>query len=302
MQACARCSAPGSIKRAAASTCSRATSMPSLRIKLTDARRLALCRREETSELPSALWLTHSGRRDTQWERRPRTSSFQLAEIVTFPGKPLSRSDFLGTTYGQKSEPCCWRTASAYSFRPPTLFEHLSWGPSSSVATAGPAGSAPMTATVSATMRIRKPDPPCSPWMTWWVIIWNLGAARPPVSLRPGRLRPSHGTVSHRVLPRFGPAAERAGYFAAIEALTNVAKHSGTSRADVVFWRDTTRLFVEVWDNGHSGAVSREGGQLAGLRDRVATVDGTIDVVSPPGGPTMIRVALPITATSATHR
>ena len=92
---------------------------------------------------------------------------------------------------------------------------------------------------------------------------------------------------------RFSPAVERAGYFLATEALTNVAKHSGATRADVIFWRDTTRLFVEVWDNGRGGASLDDGGGLAGLRDRVATIDGTITVVSPPGGPTMIRAALP---------
>jgi signal transduction histidine kinase len=93
---------------------------------------------------------------------------------------------------------------------------------------------------------------------------------------------------------RFSPAVERAGYFAATEALTNVAKHSGATRADVIFWRDSTRLFVEVWDNGRGGASVATGSGLAGLRDRVATIDGTIDVVSPAGGPTMVRVALPI--------
>ena len=93
---------------------------------------------------------------------------------------------------------------------------------------------------------------------------------------------------------RFSPAVERAGYFLASEALTNVAKHSRATRADVVFWRDTTRLFVEVWDNGQGGASLDDGGGLSGLRHRVATIDGTITVVSPPGGPTMIRAALPI--------
>lgn len=93
---------------------------------------------------------------------------------------------------------------------------------------------------------------------------------------------------------RFSPAIERAAYFVATEALANVAKHSHATRADVIFWRDTTRLFVEVWDNGQGGASLDDGGGLAGLRDRVATIDGTIAVVSPPGGPTMVRAALPI--------
>ncbi len=98
---------------------------------------------------------------------------------------------------------------------------------------------------------------------------------------------------------RFSPAVERAGYFVATEALTNVAKHSRATRADVIFWRDTSRLFVEVWDNGRGGASLEDGGGLAGLRDRVATIDGTLGVVSPPGGPTMVRAALPIATTTA---
>ena len=93
---------------------------------------------------------------------------------------------------------------------------------------------------------------------------------------------------------RFSPAVERAAYFVATEALANVAKHSHATRADVIFWRDSTRLFVEVWDNGQGGASLEDGGGLAGLRDRVATIDGTIQVVSPTGGPTMVRAALPV--------
>jgi signal transduction histidine kinase len=95
---------------------------------------------------------------------------------------------------------------------------------------------------------------------------------------------------------RFSPAVERASYFLASEAMTNVAKHSGATRSDVIFWRDARRLFVEIWDNGQGGASVEPGGGLVGLRDRVATLDGSLDVVSPPGGPTMVRVTLPITA------
>jgi signal transduction histidine kinase len=91
---------------------------------------------------------------------------------------------------------------------------------------------------------------------------------------------------------RFSSAVERASYFVASEAMTNVAKHSAATRSDIIFWRDATRLFVDIWDNGKGGATIENGGGLAGLRDRVAT----LDVSSPPGGPTMVRVTLPITA------
>jgi signal transduction histidine kinase len=94
---------------------------------------------------------------------------------------------------------------------------------------------------------------------------------------------------------RFSPAVERAGYFVASEALANVAKHSGATRADVIVWRDATRLFVEIWDNGGGGADAAPDGGLAGLHARVQAIDGTLQVVSPPGGPTMIRAILPLT-------
>ncbi|MER6868860.1 sensor histidine kinase, partial [Amycolatopsis sp. NPDC000673] len=49
----------------------------------------------------------------------------------------------------------------------------------------------------------------------------------------------------------------------------------------------------EITDNGHGGAEVRPGGGLAGLADRAATIDGVITVVSPVGGPTVIRADLP---------
>jgi signal transduction histidine kinase len=93
---------------------------------------------------------------------------------------------------------------------------------------------------------------------------------------------------------RFSPAVERAGYFVAAEALANVSKHGGATRADVIVWRDATRLFVEIWDDGAGGATVASGGGLAGLRTRVEAIDGSLQVVSPAGGPTMVRAILPL--------
>ena len=64
---------------------------------------------------------------------------------------------------------------------------------------------------------------------------------------------------------------------------------------DVIFWRDATRLFVEIWDNGHGGADLAPRGGLTGLQARAESIDGTLQVVSPPGGPTMVRATLPLT-------
>ena len=50
---------------------------------------------------------------------------------------------------------------------------------------------------------------------------------------------------------------------------------------------------MEVRDDGAGGATVKPGGGLAGLRDRVQALDGTLAVSSPPGGPTVVRVELP---------
>ena len=53
------------------------------------------------------------------------------------------------------------------------------------------------------------------------------------------------------------------------------------------------RLLIEVWDDGVGGAVVAGGG-LAGLAGRVAGVDGTFQVTSPAGGPTIVHAELPL--------
>ena len=93
--------------------------------------------------------------------------------------------------------------------------------------------------------------------------------------------------------PRPPAAVETTAYFIVGETLTNIAKHSGATEAAVKVWRDDEHVVVEITDNGHGGAEVRPGGGLAGLADRAATIDGVITVVSPQGGPTVIRADLP---------
>ncbi|HEY3709987.1 MAG TPA: sensor histidine kinase [Amycolatopsis sp.] len=95
------------------------------------------------------------------------------------------------------------------------------------------------------------------------------------------------------VEPRPPAAVETTAYFIVGETLTNIAKHSGATEAIVKVWRSDTHVIVEITDNGHGGAEVRPGGGLAGLADRAATIDGVITVVSPVGGPTVIRADLP---------
>jgi signal transduction histidine kinase len=69
---------------------------------------------------------------------------------------------------------------------------------------------------------------------------------------------------------RLPPAVERAAYFVVAEALANVAKHSRAQRCEVRCRRDSSRLIIEVWDDGVGGASVEPGGGLAGLASRVA--------------------------------
>jgi signal transduction histidine kinase len=89
-------------------------------------------------------------------------------------------------------------------------------------------------------------------------------------------------------------AREAAAYFVVAEALANARKHASPSRISVRAWEDAAdRLIVEVVDDGVGGANPDSGSGLAGLRKRVAALDGELTVVSPPGGPTMVRAELP---------
>jgi signal transduction histidine kinase len=92
--------------------------------------------------------------------------------------------------------------------------------------------------------------------------------------------------------PRPAPVVEAAAYFVVAEALTNVAKHAGGAPATVTLARHGDTLVVEVRDHGPGGA-TEAGSGLTGLRHRVEALDGTLHVVSPPGGPTTLTAQLP---------
>ena len=103
---------------------------------------------------------------------------------------------------------------------------------------------------------------------------------------------------------RAGSAAQAAAYFVVAEALTNVAKHAGAGsvrvRADVVTDGrtdggddDGARLRVVVEDDGRGGAEPSPGSGLAGLRGRVAALDGVFELDSPPGAGTRLTVEVP---------
>ncbi|MGW6567398.1 sensor domain-containing protein [Streptomyces sp. NPDC054975] len=94
-------------------------------------------------------------------------------------------------------------------------------------------------------------------------------------------------------LPRLPTAVESAGYFAACEALANIAKHSGATRATLTARHAAHALRIAIEDDGHGGADPACGTGLTGLADRLAVLDGTLTIMSPPGGPTILRVEIP---------
>ncbi len=94
-------------------------------------------------------------------------------------------------------------------------------------------------------------------------------------------------------LARLPTAVEAAAYFVVAESLANMAKHAGASRATVRVARQNGVALVEVHDDGCGGASFDAGSGLKGLADRLAGLDGRLEVVSPPGEGTTVRARIP---------
>ena len=96
------------------------------------------------------------------------------------------------------------------------------------------------------------------------------------------------------------PAIESIAYFCVAELLANVAQHARASRASISCTQHGQWLRLVVRDDGTGGAqpstVGSSSSGLAGLADRVRAVDGQFDIVSPPRGPTVVTVDLPLHA------
>ncbi|MDQ0645740.1 sensor histidine kinase [Microbacterium murale] len=95
-------------------------------------------------------------------------------------------------------------------------------------------------------------------------------------------------------LSRVAPAIETAAYYLVTEAITNAAKHTAASRVHVRAQVASSTVDVTVTDNGHGGAREEAGTGLRGLRERVETLGGSFDLVSPAGGPTQLHMSVPL--------
>ncbi|MCD0444733.1 sensor domain-containing protein [Glycomyces sp. A-F 0318] len=100
-------------------------------------------------------------------------------------------------------------------------------------------------------------------------------------------------SVVDRLGDKLAPPLEAAVYFATNEVLTNITKHAEATQVHVVVGRERDRVAIEVCDDGRGGAVVAPGGGLDGVARRLAAFDGTLDVSSPEGGPTVVTMTVP---------
>jgi len=104
-------------------------------------------------------------------------------------------------------------------------------------------------------------------------------------------------SVTADIGTRPAPAIETIAYFCAAELIANATKHSYANQIKIKIYTERTGVLrLEVSDDGIGGADAARGSGLAGLAQRVSTVDGRTDVVSPAGGPTTVTVELPLRA------
>jgi len=92
-------------------------------------------------------------------------------------------------------------------------------------------------------------------------------------------------------LPR---TVETALYYTVSEALTNVDRYARAAQATVRIRRDGDVIALEVADDGCGGADRSRGSGLNGLADRLSAVNGELELESPPGGGTRLRVRVPL--------
>jgi len=89
------------------------------------------------------------------------------------------------------------------------------------------------------------------------------------------------------------PVIEAVAYFVVSEGLANIAKHAEASQAEGFVQRAGDRLHIIISDDGVGGADPARGTGLTGLARRASAVDGSFEISSPPGGPTLLTVDLP---------
>jgi signal transduction histidine kinase len=125
-----------------------------------------------------------------------------------------------------------------------------------------------------------------------------------PAILSTGGLGPALKTLARRsvvpveldigVTEQLPDSTEVAAYYVVAEALTNAAKHAQASVVHVSAEAEGANLLLSIRDDGVGGADSGTGSGLIGLIDRVEALGGQIQIASPAGDGTLLRVRIPI--------
>jgi signal transduction histidine kinase len=90
---------------------------------------------------------------------------------------------------------------------------------------------------------------------------------------------------------------EIAVYYVVSEALSNAAKHADATVVRVKLEEANSRIDLLVVDDGAGGADPSRGSGLIGLKDRVESFGGELEIASPSGGGTSLHVVFPIAPT-----
>jgi signal transduction histidine kinase len=93
---------------------------------------------------------------------------------------------------------------------------------------------------------------------------------------------------------RLPASVETAAYYVATEALSNVAKHAGATAIGIRTTVSQNRFTIDITDDGAGGADESRGTGLRGLRERAEALNGHLDIDSPGGGPSVVRMTVPI--------
>jgi signal transduction histidine kinase len=139
-------------------------------------------------------------------------------------------------------------------------------------------------------------------------LLYEIARGLHPAVLSASGLRPAVRALARRsAVPvsldvrakgRLPQPVEVAAYYAAAEALTNIAKYADASAAEVEVTAREDVLPVRVRDDGRGGADFGRGSGLTGLEDRVEAIGGQISLHSPPGAGTTLHIALPLNGPS----
>ena len=121
-------------------------------------------------------------------------------------------------------------------------------------------------------------------------------------ALRSAGLQSALPTVVHAAgVGRYPPEIETAAYFCCLEAMQNASKHARHATAIVIELNDSGALRFEVRDDGPGfDPAAVDGGMgFTSMRDRVAAVDGRLEISSSPGRGTRVTAAIPVPVTAA---